>query len=172
MAKSFVRCPSPVALESLGPLAHPGSTPGPGTLSSAVCRRFPAMPHTDCDWALRTVGGRGRGSEELSRSRGPAVPALSRADSACGRRSPGVRRHRKPRGPQALLCRAAFREAGAPLRWTCPERGLKGRGPESASRGRRSVPEAVPCHRYSCRSFLPPWGSPEPPDSTGCLPMA
>src|SRR2546425_4607187 len=31
LAKSFVRCLSPVALKSLGPLACVGSTPSPGT---------------------------------------------------------------------------------------------------------------------------------------------
>jgi hypothetical protein len=32
LAKSFVRCPSPVSLKSLGLLAHAGSTPAPGTI--------------------------------------------------------------------------------------------------------------------------------------------
>src|SRR6266581_954849 len=39
LAKSFVRCLSPVALKSLGPLALLGSTPTPGTLFSAACAR-------------------------------------------------------------------------------------------------------------------------------------
>jgi hypothetical protein len=40
LAKSFVRCPSPVSLKSLGPLAPAGSTPAPGTPDLKVGRSF------------------------------------------------------------------------------------------------------------------------------------
>src|SRR5437867_1244716 len=37
LAKSFVRCLSPVVLNSLGPLALLGSTPSPGTMNPRRC---------------------------------------------------------------------------------------------------------------------------------------
>ena len=45
LAKSCVRCLSPVALKSLGPLAHVGSTPTPGTNVFSYLQR---MARSEC----------------------------------------------------------------------------------------------------------------------------
>jgi hypothetical protein len=52
LAKSLVRCPSPVSLKSLELLAHAGSTPAPGTNALvdliSVCEKSGEDQHPLC----------------------------------------------------------------------------------------------------------------------------